>query len=379
MCFLNSKEDLVRQLVVGRNLTAAQTSDELRRLFPEERGASVSSVRRFCSSHNIRRILTPLQRDVAIARCVAELGPSYGRKMLKGALTSRGIMVGERQIGESLQRVTPHMTAARRTNMPGLHANPVPYLALSFGDKVHMDQNEKLAMYGVTHVAARDGYSGKVVGFATMPRKNNVTIYEDVYRPMVLQYGLWDQVRVDHGREFYLCFAVQEHLSEFRSNTQRTPTVQSPSRMNLVIERLWPEINMRVNYPIKTALNSMVAEDLVSMDNEDDMFTVSTVAMAVASFGSSKFVEAWNEHPLPGKGVPSVLQEANCTAAVIPPHLLPSSDDAVEIYEAAGGHITAPSTFGTDVLANYADLQEARNMEWAVRWPVEGLFQQLAS
>ena len=39
--------------------------------------------------------------------------------------------------------------------MPGLHANPVPYLALSFGHKVHMDQNEKLAMYGVTHVAAR--------------------------------------------------------------------------------------------------------------------------------------------------------------------------------------------------------------------------------
>ena len=91
MSFLNSKEDLVRQLVVGRNLTAAQTSDELRRLFPEERGASVASVRRFCSSHNIRRILTPLQRDVAIARCVAELGPSYGRKMLKGALTSRSI------------------------------------------------------------------------------------------------------------------------------------------------------------------------------------------------------------------------------------------------------------------------------------------------
>ena len=70
-----------------------------------------------------------------------------------------------------------------------------------------MDQNEKLAMYGVTHVAARDGYSGKVVGFATMHmlRKNNVTIYEDVYRPIILQYGLWDQVRVDHGREFYLC------------------------------------------------------------------------------------------------------------------------------------------------------------------------------
>ncbi|CAC5371472.1 unnamed protein product [Mytilus coruscus] len=39
--------------------------------------------------------------------------------------------------------------------------NPVPYQADHFGQKIHLDQNEKLMMFGVTHVIAVDGYSGK--------------------------------------------------------------------------------------------------------------------------------------------------------------------------------------------------------------------------
>lgn len=37
-------------------------------------------------------------------------------------------------------------------------------------------------MYGLTEVSACDGYSGKIVAFATMPVKNNVLIYEQIYR-----------------------------------------------------------------------------------------------------------------------------------------------------------------------------------------------------
>ena len=63
----------------------------------------------------------------------------------------------------------PH--AACQTNL-------VPYCADYAGHKLHVDQNEKpLVMYGVTHVAAVDGFSGMIVGFITMPVKNNVQIY----------------------------------------------------------------------------------------------------------------------------------------------------------------------------------------------------------
>ena len=37
-----------------------------------------------------------------------------------------------------------------------------------FGQKIHVDQNEKLGKYGVTNYAAIDGYGGTVVGFLSI-------------------------------------------------------------------------------------------------------------------------------------------------------------------------------------------------------------------
>ena len=45
-----------------------------------------------------------------------------------------------------------------------------------------MDQNEKLVMFGVTHVCAIDVYSGKIVGFESMPVENNVEITSHMFR-----------------------------------------------------------------------------------------------------------------------------------------------------------------------------------------------------
>lgn len=50
------------------------------------------------------------------------------------------------------------------------------------GHKIHMDQNEKMVMFGTTFVIAVDGYSKKIVANAIMPVKNNLLIYDQVYR-----------------------------------------------------------------------------------------------------------------------------------------------------------------------------------------------------
>ena len=102
--------------------------------------------------------------------------------MMKEYLQSKGIKVSENKVATSLNLcVAPESYQRRRQNTLD-RVNPVQYAALYFGHKLHIDQNEKLKMYGVTHVVARDGFSGKIVSFVTMPIKSNTVIYEAIYR-----------------------------------------------------------------------------------------------------------------------------------------------------------------------------------------------------
>ena len=87
----------------------------------------------------------------------------------------RGLKSARQRVGESLRCTNPQHHQKWCTST-ARWLNPFPYTADYFGHKVHLDENEKLVMYGVTHVCAKDGYSGKVVGFITMPVKNNVEI-----------------------------------------------------------------------------------------------------------------------------------------------------------------------------------------------------------
>ena len=43
------------------------------------------------------------------------------------------------------------------------------------------------------------------------------------------QYGVWDQIRVDHGREFYLMLYVQEMIKSRFGSSGVLPYVQSKS------------------------------------------------------------------------------------------------------------------------------------------------------
>ena len=119
--------------------------------------------------------------------------------------------------------------------------NPTPYNADYFGHKLHADQNEKLVMFGVTHVLAIDGYSRRIVSFASMPIKNSIETYSGacyiiifmssvLHRPAFISYGVWDTIRVDHGHEFFLRLHVQEKLSHLRTNAVRVPYLQTTSK-----------------------------------------------------------------------------------------------------------------------------------------------------
>ena len=99
---------------------------------------------------------------------------------MTGYLASNGVFVGEKRVGSSLRRVDPVRHTRRQVLMHRL-TNPIPYHASYFGEKLHIDQNEKLNMFGVTHVCAIDGFSSRIIGFVSMPIKNNQIIYQHLY------------------------------------------------------------------------------------------------------------------------------------------------------------------------------------------------------
>ncbi|KAK9963850.1 hypothetical protein ABG768_007011 [Culter alburnus] len=328
-----------------QGLSSAKISARISHESGGARGCSARNVRRFCAENGLSLMGLPdAHLELEVAKAITETGPTCGRRMIKGYLAMKGVHAAETRIGTVLRPMHQPYHEARRQGARNL--NPTPYQAGYMGHKIHMDQNEKLAMFGVTHVFAIDGFSKKVVAHSTMPIKNNLAIYEDVFRPAVLEYGIWDQVRIDHGKEFYLTLFMQELLTSHRHNQERRPYLQTSSTRNHIVERIWPEVNNRVNYPLKTALLQLVDQEEIDMNN----------SLVRHCIGLTRLVESWNGHRIPGKGI------TNDLAKKIPQELLPHSVDAADLYsQQLGSSLTTHSTFGVDPFSTEQDKLRVEN------------------
>lgn len=282
---------------------------------------------------------------------------------LKGA---KGINVSERKLRAIMPSCAPVNHLLRQSNSLE-RRNPAIYSARYFGHKIHLDQNEKLVHYGVTYVMARDGYSGKIIAAAVMPQKNNEKIYENIYKAATVEYGLWNQLRVDHGKEFYLSLYVHEQLRNGRGDPTIPPYVQTTSTCNHIIERIWVELNVRVTYPIKRIIKSMDDCRAINMDCPMTKFCVSSVLCQLCEVGMSRMVMAWNNHPIPHRGIPNELQHQAYNTALVQPAEIPLPLDAVLQYRNQGGQLRDPVPFGTDPLENDSDLCAEREQQWLLK------------
>lgn len=259
--------------------------------------------------------------------------------------------------------------------------NPSIYFARYFGHKLHYDKNEKLIHYGVTYVMARDGFSGKIIGATVMPRKNNHVIY-GMYRDALIEYGLWDQIRVDHGREFYLLLFIQEHLRlAGHGDANIAPYVQTTSTDNHIIERMWVELNQQVTYPVKRVVAAMDNQGQINMDDPSTKFSVSTVLLHVCEVCMNRFVAAWNSHSIPNRGISNRIQNQQFNISSIHPFEIPDVPAAVAMYTAQGGTLTEPTSFGIDPLNGDAALLQERQDRWSVAcgMSVDDIFSNLVS
>lgn len=370
---LHDYEDDIRYMVLNMGYTIDEVSTMLRTVYGLRRGASTSNIYKFCESRQINRLARgSVNRNVLELEtfwAVNSVGPTFGRKMLTGYLRSKGYNIGERLVGTLLKEITPAFVDERRMGIER-HINPSPYFAEYAGHKIHMDQNEKLNMFGVTHVIASDGYSGKILAYSTMPVKNNCIIYDEVYRKVCLEYGLFDTVRVDFGKEFFLSLYQQENLEAFRTNTDRQPYIQSSSKKNHAVERLWVEINCRVNYPLKCALQNMENAEDLDMNDGVVRHCVSQFGICLSKIAMNNTVQAWNAHTIPGKGIPNLLFQENCRTAHVPLNYLPPADIVAIDYRNSGGVVKTWPEFGEDPLQNDPRLQVYRDQLFGRRYPV---------
>ena len=119
---------------------------------------------------------------------------------------------------------------------------------------------------------------------------------------------------------------VQEHLAHLRGNIVRAPHLQTSSKLvscvyivrlklvfeasnlhlcppfqNFCVERMWVEINGRVNYPLKTCLVEMEEQSEIDLESSHVKFCVSWFTIRVSNVGTTLAVQAWNDHPISGR------------------------------------------------------------------------------
>jgi len=230
-------EDHVRSLVQS-GATHSQISLHYQSIYQQLRGLSARSVRRYCKDRKITRI-TDETIEQLVHEFILKYGHGYGRKLMQGSIRALlGVPYGavsQRRVSNALRLIAPEANEARARDLID-RTNPVPYVAPYFGYKCHLDQNEKLGRdFGCTDVLMIDGCSRLIARYAAMPIKNPILIYEYVFCPAVQKYGLWDQVRVDHGKEFVLTIFIQKCLSHPRLNKNRAPYKQTTSTKNNVV------------------------------------------------------------------------------------------------------------------------------------------------
>ena len=112
---------------------------------------------------------------------------------------------------------------------------------------------------------------------------------------------------------FALIISVQQSLAPLRNNHTRIPVLQSTSRQNHRVERLWPDINQRINEQV---LVEMESNGEIDMSCEITKFSVSSVSIMVRSEPVARFISEWNSH----QHIPNVL--ARNTNRVTRPNLL---------------------------------------------------------
>uniref|UniRef100_A0A914XIB9 Integrase core domain-containing protein n=1 Tax=Plectus sambesii TaxID=2011161 RepID=A0A914XIB9_9BILA len=318
--------------------------------YPQQKSFTARTLQIYLKDNEIsyKKPLSKEELEEQVRIATSEIGGVAGRKSMQGYLRSKGIQASQKRISNA-QKIVGQVYFENRRQDAQRQLNPRPYHATCFGYNLHFDQNEKLVEYGIVFVMAVDGKSAFITRASIMPRKNNITIYDQVFAASVKDFGLWDQTIQDCGREFFLSIFIQDYLKDFRNNR---------------VERVWQEVNARVGFPIKFAFVEMEDNNMLSRLDLTHVFATSIVGCSVARVLYQRFIDGWNNRSVPKKLIPAqyILSKGNF---ILPAGTLPTAAAAAELYRNCDGRLTDESQFGEDPLSASPEKQERRDaMFW---------------
>ena len=111
---------------------------------------------------------------------------------------------------------------------------------------------------------------------------------------------------------------LQFQLHHLRYDINRTVVVQTTSRMNRVIEKIWCETNQRFAYPLKEMLVDFELNSLFNLDDPVQKWIIGHVTRGLVSVGIRRFLLACNHHRIPGPCRSIPLQRARENCRIIP-------------------------------------------------------------
>ncbi|KAI3376817.1 hypothetical protein L3Q82_000075 [Scortum barcoo] len=203
-----------------------------------------------------------------------------------------------------------------------------------------MSSYEDESVHSTTETTGEDGHATPETS-SSLPATSSSAPLDQDYRGNPKRK--WEDSEVRAAERHMMCFI---HTCKWTNHT---------------VERIWPEINQRVNYPVKMALVQMIDQETLDLDDQLTRYCTSNLSCQVSSIGVQRAVQAWNAHRIPvrysykilkiraeWKGIPNVLAQEGCRKRV-PEDLLPGPSAAADRYrQEMGNSLTRESIFGTD-------------------------------